>query len=154
MLHLVEKLGRFKTFAQLVWKECCCFTLKGSKSNNIVFVSKKHSIDWLTKRTSTLVTMIWLIVTEYISHTWARICSVCRNHNQVLSSFMTCHWVCIKSRTTGTTSGTGTAYPSGTPEFTVTLATPKVVWIRQIRCWPSNSWQIYRSSISFLLQQN
>jgi len=27
-------------------------------------------------------------------------------------------WVCKKSNTTGATSGTGTAYPSGAPEFT------------------------------------
>jgi len=89
--------------------------------------------------------------TEYMSHKWAWKCSVCRKHNQVLSSFMTCHWVCIKSNTTGTTSGTGTTYPSGTTEFTLTLATPKVVWIRQIRCGPPNSLQIYWNSINTCL---
>ena len=33
------------------------------------------------------------------------ICSVCCNHNSVLSSFMTYHWVCNKSNTTSVTCG-------------------------------------------------
>jgi len=45
-------------------------------------------------------------------------CSVCHNHNPVLSSFMTYHRVCNKSNTTGATCGSGTAYPSEAPEFT------------------------------------
>jgi hypothetical protein len=47
----------------------------------------------------------------------SRICSVCRNHDPVLSSFMTYHWLWYKSNTTGATRGTETAYPFGTPEF-------------------------------------
>jgi hypothetical protein len=43
---------------------------------------------------------------------WPRICSVCRNHNPFLSSFMTYHRVCNKSNTTAATS------LAGTPEFT------------------------------------
>ena len=35
------------------------------------------------------------------------------DHNLVLSSFMTYHWVCNE---VGPTSGIGTAYPSGAPE--------------------------------------
>ena len=35
--------------------------------------------------------MTWLNVMEYMSHKWPRICSVCHNHNWVLSSFMTYH---------------------------------------------------------------
>ena len=41
-----------------------------------------------------------------------------RKHFPVLSSFMTYPRVCNTNNTTGTTSGAGTAYPSGTPEFT------------------------------------
>ena len=37
----------------------------------------------------------------------------------VLSSFMTYHWLCIYNNTMGATSGAGTAYPSGAPEFTL-----------------------------------
>ena len=38
-------------------------------------------------------------------------CSVCRNHNRVLSSSMTYHRVCDKSNATGVTCGAGTAHP-------------------------------------------
>jgi len=49
---------------------------------------------------------------------WPRICSVCRNHNPVSSSFITFHRVCNVSNTTGATSGVGTAYPSTANEVT------------------------------------
>ena len=39
-------------------------------------------------------------------------------HFPVLFSFMTYHRVCNQINTTGVTSGAGTAYPSGAPEFT------------------------------------
>ena len=60
---------------------------------------------------------------EYLCHKWPRICSVCRKHFPVLSSYMIYHRVCNYINTTGATSGAGTAYPSGTPEFT-----PGFVW--------------------------
>jgi hypothetical protein len=53
-----------------------------------------------------------------ICHKWPRICSTYRKHFPVLSSIMTYHRVCNKINTTGATSGAGTAYPSGAPEFT------------------------------------
>ena len=62
--------------------------------------------------------MTWLTATEYCCHKWPRICSVGRNRNPRFSSFMTYHRVCYKSNTTGADRGTGTAYPSGAPEFT------------------------------------
>jgi len=34
--------------------------------------------------------MTWLTVIEYLSPKWQQISLVCRNHNPVLSSFMTC----------------------------------------------------------------
>jgi hypothetical protein len=37
----------------------------------------------------------------------------------VLSSLMTCHEICNWSNKTGATSGAGTAYLSGAPEFTL-----------------------------------
>ena len=45
--------------------------------------------------------------------------SVCRNQNQVISSFMTCHPLYIKINTMGATCGAGNAYPYGAPEFTL-----------------------------------
>ena len=62
--------------------------------------------------------MTSLTVTEYPCHKRPRICSVCRNHNPVLSSIITYHLVCNKNKTTGVTTGKGTVYPSGAPEFT------------------------------------
>ena len=44
--------------------------------------------------------------------------STCLKHFPDLSSFMTYHWICNQSNTAGATSGAGTAYPSGAPEFT------------------------------------
>ena len=47
------------------------------------------------------------------------ICSICRSYSpMLLSSFMTDNLVCNKTNTSDATSGTGTAYPSGAPEFT------------------------------------
>ena len=46
------------------------------------------------------------------------ICSTCHTHLPVLSSFMTYHRVSNKINMTGATSGAGTQYPSGAPEFT------------------------------------
>jgi hypothetical protein len=65
----------------------------------------------------TVAIMTWLTVTEYLCHKWHRVCSVCRNHKSVLSTFMTYHWGCNKSDTTGVMCGTGTAYRSGAPWF-------------------------------------
>ena len=63
----------------------------------------------------------WLIGMEYLCSKWPPICSSRRNHNSVLSSFMTSHLMFNKSNTTGTTSEEGTAYlPEGrelTPMF-------------------------------------
>ena len=42
---------------------------------------------------------------------------LCGNRNPANSSFMTYHRVCKWSNITGATSGAGTAFPSGVPEF-------------------------------------
>ena len=46
-------------------------------------------------------------------YTLLNLWDTCRKHLPVLSSFMTYHRVCNKINT----SGAGTAYPSGAPEF-------------------------------------
>jgi hypothetical protein len=46
-----------------------------------------------------------------------QICSVCRNYNPILSSFMVYHRDCNKSSTTHATYGAWAAYPSRTHEF-------------------------------------
>jgi hypothetical protein len=69
-------------------------------------------------RNCTVTIMTWLTIMEYLCHRWPRICSSCRKHFLVLSSFMTYHQVCKWINTTDATSGAGTAYPYGAPEFT------------------------------------
>ena len=66
----------------------------------------------------TVAIVTWLTVMEYMCHKWPRICSTCRKHFPVFSSFMTYHRVCSLINTTGVTSGAGTAYLSGAHEFT------------------------------------
>ena len=46
------------------------------------------------------------------------ICSTCREHFPVISSFITYHRVCNQSNTTGATNGAGTAHHSGAHDFT------------------------------------
>ena len=69
----------------------------------------------------TIAIMTWLTVVQYLCHKLPRIYSVCRNHNPVLSLFMTYHRVYNMSNTTCATSGAGTVYPSRAPEFTTCL---------------------------------
>ena len=57
---------------------------------------------------------------ENMSRLW-RICSVSPSHNEVILSF--CMTIFDKISTTNVKSGAGTAYPSGSPEFT-----PRAVW--------------------------
>jgi hypothetical protein len=51
----------------------------------------------------TVATITWLTVTEYWYHKLP-------HHNPILSSFMTYYCACNKSKTTGTTCGTGYPY--------------------------------------------
>ena len=37
---------------------------------------------------------MWLTVTEYLCHKWQVICCICRCHNPIISTFITCHCVC------------------------------------------------------------
>ena len=63
----------------------------------------------------TVVVITWLTITVYLYHKWPQKCSVCRNHNSVLSSFMTYHRV---YSTTSAVCGAGTSYPKVVPVFT------------------------------------
>ena len=58
----------------------------------------------------------WLDITEYLCHKCPWISFVCRNHNPVVSSFMTN--IRLHNNKIGVTCGAGTEYPSGAPEFT------------------------------------
>ena len=54
----------------------------------------------------------YILDNVFLCHIWPQICSVCRNHNSVLSSFITYHRVCYKRNTTGAVCGAETNYPS------------------------------------------
>jgi hypothetical protein len=75
-----------------------------------------YFITWLL--TVTVYSMTWLTVTVYLCYQHQCISSVYFNHNPVITSRMTDHRVCIKSKTTGATSGGGITYPFESPEFT------------------------------------
>jgi hypothetical protein len=54
----------------------------------------------------TIGTMTLLTATEYLCHKSQHICIACRNHNSVLSQFMTYHRICNKSNTMDATCDT------------------------------------------------
>jgi hypothetical protein len=43
----------------------------------------------LLNQNFTVTIMTWLTVMEYLCHKWPQICSICRKHFPVLSSFTT-----------------------------------------------------------------
>jgi hypothetical protein len=61
--------------------------------------------------------MTWLTAMEYLCHKWPRICSICRKHFSVRSSFITYHRVCKRINTTGVTNDAGNGYHSKAHEF-------------------------------------
>jgi hypothetical protein len=99
--------------------------------------SYQDLLDWGLLLTRTLLNQWFLLLTlksslrtfygfhHYLAgryriyvHKWPRIFSTCHKHFLILSSFMTYHRVYNYVNTTGTTSGAGTAFPSGAPGFT------------------------------------
>jgi hypothetical protein len=76
-----------------------------------------------------LLNQRWLLIKLKSS---LRICSTCRKHFPILSSFMTHHRVCNYSNTTGATSGKGSTYPFGAHEFTHSFS---VVRVARLPLW-------------------
>ena len=68
-----------------------------------------------------MLTFSYILYFNSIEPQDGMICSTCRKHSPVLSSFMTYHRVCNQINTTGVTSGAGTAYTSVVPEFTTSF---------------------------------
>jgi hypothetical protein len=67
---------------------------------------------WLTTYLLCLVEVCFSINSHHSYGYYVPLLADC-NHNPVLSSFMTYHWIDNNSITTGATCGAGTAYPSG-----------------------------------------
>jgi hypothetical protein len=68
-----------------------------------------------------------LTAVEYLRHKWPRICSTCRKHffrsfprSWLITGFVT------RLTPMGATSGAGTAYPSGAPQFTPVVSAVRV----------------------------
>jgi hypothetical protein len=72
--------------------------IKWNLSSPPVFGGVRVARSWLSWshqfQCFTVATMTWLTVMEYLFHRWPRICSTCRKHCPVLSSFMTYHGLC------------------------------------------------------------
>ena len=60
---------------------------------------------------------LWTSSLHIVSYMLYAICSMCGKHVHVLSLFITYHRVCNYINSMGATSGAGTAYPCGAPEF-------------------------------------
>jgi hypothetical protein len=85
-----QVLRKGKQFGLHMWDPCICLV-----ANSVIsHVSWSHHFENFT-----IATMILLTATEYLCHKWPRICYVRRNHNFVLSPFMTYHRVCNKTNT-------------------------------------------------------
>jgi hypothetical protein len=108
-------------YISLSWYSRACGSYQDFLDRGLLLTRKLLNHGFLlVKLKSSLFTaaiVTWLTVMEYMCHKWPRICSTCRKHFPVLSSFMTYRRVCSLINATGVTSGAGTAYPSGAPEF-------------------------------------
>ena len=92
-------------------KEGCCYKVM-YWTKGFYWLSWGHYFE-----SSTVATMTWLAAMENLCLKWPRICSICRQHFPILSSFMTHHRICNQINTTSTTSGAGTTYLSRAPEW-------------------------------------
>ena len=75
----------------------------------------------------TVATMTWLTVMEYLCHKWPRICSACRKHFPVLSSFMTYHPINTKGVTSEAGTETLPVHPNLPPVFSGVRVTRSLV---------------------------
>jgi hypothetical protein len=81
-------------------------------------IKKRHISTFTVYDFSTIVRFdfgtAWMMGNTFVTNYYRfGMCSVCRDHSLVLSSFMTWHLLCNNNNTMGVNSGPGTAYPSG-----------------------------------------
>jgi hypothetical protein len=79
-------------------------------------------------------------VAEYLCHKWPRMCSVCRNHKEILSSFIPYYRVSDKSKTTVATSG------AETNEERISL------WFRQTEHIRGHLWHRYSATVDQVIK--
>jgi hypothetical protein len=100
-----------KLIENYIWRFTCGFTTD-TVGTSVNYPTKSS---WVCLTTDVLCDFI--LAECLLCYFILRSCSVRRNHNPVLSSFITYHSVCNKSNMTGATRGTWTAHPSGAHEF-------------------------------------
>ena len=100
-----------KLIENYIWRFTCGFTTD-TVGTSVNYPTKST---WFCLNTDVLCDFI--LSERLLCNFILRSCSVCRNHNPVLSSFMTYNSVCNKSNRTGAIRGTWTAHPSGAHEF-------------------------------------
>jgi hypothetical protein len=79
---------RIKIIQKVFMRRQVKLHFRTSNANNTVISLKYHF----------LPRFLWRFAVQY-KYKWTRICSVCRNHNPVISSFMSYHLICNESNT-------------------------------------------------------
>ena len=93
-------------FIMIPLRECCY-----QQARYYIPMVASGQVKVMTTNIFTVATMIWLTGTEYRCYKWPRICSVCGNHNPVLSSFISYDRICKKN------SWAGCVFHSGSSAF-------------------------------------
>jgi len=133
----------YMEFIILSWSDClrllvpnlislleACWYQGGYRTMGCYWLSWSHHFEYVT-----VATMTRLIATEYLSHKWPHTCSVFRNTNPVLATFMTYPRIRNTNNTTSTTCGARTAYPVWTLTFLpVVLHVLVISGIRVVYC--------------------
>ena len=75
--------------SQMIWYSIACGSYRDFLDRRLL-LTRKLLYQWFlmvrlksSLRQFTVATITWLTVTEYMCYKWPRICSICRNHNQV-----------------------------------------------------------------------
>ena len=109
------------TVSTLTWRLRSAFKLLICLCCPIICLYVLSFVLWLFVTISPHKSDVRFVFTSscYLCHKWPLICSTCRKHFPVLSSFMTYHRLCNYINRMCATSGAGTAYPFwSTFEFT------------------------------------
>ena len=99
---------------QLIWYSRACGSYHDFLDSRLLLTNKLLNQGFLEVKKKqhfvccTVAKMTWLTVAKYLCHKWPELCSVCRNQNSIMSSFVTTQLIFDRNNTRG-----ATAYPSG-----------------------------------------
>ena len=80
--------------SQLIWYSRACGSYQDFLDTELLPTRKLLNQRLVPFGKVEFITMTWLTVMEYLCDKWPRICSTCRKHFPVLSSFTTYYRVC------------------------------------------------------------